>query len=236
MGGFFLVAWPPLAFLLVLTAASLYAARQGAASSEAVGTFVETRLSMLLATTLTIVGIALGLLVLVWPEAGPLLAAALQAGSWQGVGVGAAVGAAIAAVYFGGLERGVQWMQTHLGDYVPAGSTNVLGSAGGAFFLANVVLAPLVEEAWYRGLLFDLLSSSFSPGVALIVGSAAFGLFHWPGGVWYMVITGGLVGSACWGLRIWDGGLWAPYMAHLTLNVIEYAVLRRRARESATRP
>ncbi len=73
--------------------------------------------------------------------------------------------------------------------------------------MANVVLAPVVEELWYRGLLFDTLAPEVSAVAAAAVGCAAFGLFHWPGGAWYMLATGALVGGACWVLRAWDGGL-----------------------------
>ncbi len=63
-----------------------------------------------------------------------------------------------------------------------------------------------------------------------MAGCAAFGLFHWPGGAWYVLVTGALVGGACWALRVWDGGLAAPYLAHLVLNGVEVVILTRQAR------
>ena len=103
-------------------------------------------------------------------------------------------------------------------------------AGGTAFVVANVVLAPLVEEVWYRGLLVDALPPDLGPVVAAAGGCAAFGLFHWPGGAWYVLVTGALVTGACWALRMADGGLAAPYTAHLVLNVIEVGVLTRRGR------
>ncbi len=100
----------------------------------------------MLAITLAVVGATAVGLVATDAEMRDALAQALGAGSWTGATVGAAVGVGLAAVYFGGLDRGVEWAQTHVGDYVPAGSTAVLGTGGAAFVVANVVLAPLVEE------------------------------------------------------------------------------------------
>ena len=203
----FLLFWPPIGFALVVAAASVYAVRQGATSSEEVGEFIQPRVPVLLASTLALVGSTLAVLYATSGDIQRTLTDSLSAGSTHGVGVGAAVGAAIAAVYFGGLDRAVRWAQAHFGDYVPSGSTSVLGTGGAAFFVANVILAPIVEEAWYRGVLFDALAGPLGPFGAAVVGCAAFGLFHWPGGAWYVAVTGVLVGGACWMLRAWDGRL-----------------------------
>ena len=227
----FLLLWSPLAFALVITAASGYAVRGGARSSEEVGEFIQPRVPVLLALTLAIVGFTLAVLFASSGDVRRSLTGS-SGGSWEGVGAGVVVGAVIAAVYFGGLDRAVRWAQARFGDYVPSGSTAVLGTGGAAFFVANVVLAPVVEEVWYRGALFDALTGPLGPFSAALVGCAAFGLFHWPGGAWYVVVTGVLVGGACWMLRVWDGGLAAPYAAHLTLNAIEYVVLTRRSRRA----
>ena len=234
-----LLLWPPLAFALVLAGASAWAVRQGATSGEAVAAYVEARVPVWLAITLALVGVSAVGLVTLDAEARRQLVVALGAGlGVREIGVGVAVGVGMAALYFGGLERAVRWAQATVGDYVPAGSTAVLGTRGLAFFVANLALAPVVEEVWYRGLLFDALVSgalgpSFGLATAAVVGCAAFGLFHWPGGAWYVLLTGALVGGACWALRAWSGGLVAPIAAHLALNVVEYVVLVRRARRAS---
>lgn len=229
----FLVGWPPLVFLLVIAGATAVAVRGGATSAEAVGTFVQARIPVLLAVTLTVVGLSLSAMASGSDAVRGGLAGALASDAWlRSATVGIAVGAAIASVYFGGLERAIRWAQTRLGDFVPPGSTAVLGTGGLAFFGANVVLAPLVEELWYRGVLFDALSVPLSPTVAALAGCSAFGLFHWPGGAWYVLVTGVLVGGSCWVLRSWSGDLVGPYAAHLTLNVIEFVVLTRAARRA----
>lgn len=229
----FLVGWPPLAFLLVLAGASAIAVRGGAVSAETVGAFVERRIPALLAVTLAVVGASLVALALGSAVVREGLVASLVSDAWpRSVAVGAAVGAAIAAVYFGALERVLRGAQARFGDYVPAGSTAALGTSVSAFFVANVVLAPAVEELWYRGVLFDALAAQLGPAGAAVAGSAAFGLFHWPGGAWYVLATGGLVGGACWALRFWGGDLAGPYAAHLVLNLIEFVVVARAARRT----
>ncbi len=228
----FLIAWPPVAFLLVLGAATTAAVRGGARSAEAASEAVTARTSVWLAVTLALVGLTLAALV---AESGAVrdgLMDAVRAGSWRrATAVGALSGAAVAGVYFGGLDRLVARAQVRFGDYVPAGSTSVLDGGGLAFWVANVGLAPVVEELWYRGVLFDALVP-LGPVGAAVVGCAAFGLFHWPGGAWYVVVTGVLVGGTCWGLRAWDGGLAGPVAAHLALNLTETVVRTRRARRA----
>jgi hypothetical protein len=51
----------------------------------------------------------------------------------------------------------------------------------------------------------------------------AFGVLHWTGGLWYMVLTGLVAGGSFTALALWRGGLVAPFAAHLTLNMIEFA-------------
>jgi hypothetical protein len=48
-----------------------------------------------------------------------------------------------------------------------------------------------------------------------------FGLLHWAGGFWYMVLTGFVAGGLFAGLRVWRGSLIAPFAAHLALNLLE---------------
>lgn len=228
-----LIAWPPLAFLLVIAGASALAVRRGARSAEQAGDAVRDHVPVLLAVTLGVVGATLIALVIVDADSHRQLAAALGTGAWlRDLALGAAAGALIAGLYFGGLDRIVELAQRRFGDFVPPGSTSVLGSQRVAFFVANVVLAPVVEELWYRGLLYADLGAEVGVVAAAVIGCVAFGVFHWPGGAWYMLVTGSLVGGVCWLLRAQTDALLAPYGAHLALNAIEYVVLVRRARRT----
>ena len=55
-----------------------------------------------------------------------------------------------------------------------------------------VTLIGMVEELWFRGIWFEICRHRFWPSVVL--GSALFGLYHWPHG-WRTVLTTAGVGS-----------------------------------------
>ena len=114
-------------------------------------------------------------------------------------------------------------VQRSIGDYVPAGELlTSLGAALIPFFLANVVLAPFVEENIYRGYALTRLFRRFSKPVAILISCAFFGLLHWAGGFWYILLTGALAGGLFAGLFTARRNLIASYAAHLSLNVVEF--------------
>ena len=142
---------------------------------------------------------------------------------WREVLIGVIPGAVLAVLYFTVLSPSMTWLQRNVGDYVPAGElTSALGSALVPFFLANVVLAPFVEESLYRGYAWERLQQRFSLPLTVIISCAFFGLLHWTGGFWYVVLTGIMAGGLFAGLRVWRGTLIAPFAAHLALNVLEF--------------
>jgi len=221
------------AFLLVLVGGSLYAARfekkAGESVSETISGRVQAWFPILLALALCVVGASLVIMGALygWTDL------SLASRHWQrDTALGICIGALIACLYFTVLSPALTWAQARLGDYVPPGS--VLETLEGQlpyFFIANILLAPLVEELWFRGALYSALSP-LGPGLSILLTSIAFGLFHWPGGAWYMLLTGGLLGSVLGWLRLEQAGLLAPYAAHLTLNIIEFYVLARRNRKA----
>lgn len=137
--------------------------------------------------------------------------------------IGVVAGVALAALYFVWLEPALRSLQKVYGDYVPPGS--ILPSLSGnlaLFFVANVILAPLVEETVYRGIALPVLSAKLGSVVAVTLSCLAFGALHWAGGFWYMLLTGSIAGGSLAALYLWRGGILAPFVAHLTLNLIEY--------------
>ena len=85
-----------------------------------------------------------------------------------------------------------------------------------------------VEEALFRGLLYDRLRAATTHRWLPHVGQAAvFGLIHWqgvPSGIVGMVLAGG------WGLglsllRDRTGGLWTPWLAHVAADLCIFALL-----------
>lgn len=143
--------------------------------------------------------------------------------------VGTFSGLLLAALYFARLESALEALQRSAGDFVPPGS--VLATVSGnlpAFFLANVVAAPVVEETLYRGFAIPLLTAHYGVAVAVAGSCLLFGALHWPGGIWYVLLTGAVAGGLFAALFLWSGGIWAPLSAHASLNLLEFLVAWRR--------
>jgi uncharacterized protein len=142
---------------------------------------------------------------------------------WREVLIGVVPGAVLAVLYFTVLSPAMMSLQRTVGDYVPPGElTGALGAALVPFFLANVLLAPFVEESLYRGYALDRLQQRYGMALAVVISCAFFGLLHWAGGFWYILLTGFVAGGLFAGLRVWRGTLVAPFAAHLALNVLEF--------------
>ena len=90
-------------------------------------------------------------------------------------------------------------------------------------YMAEVVLvAPLVEEAVYRGLLFHALERRFGKWLVVLITALAFlgiHLIQSQGRITAILafLTFGLV--AGW-LRAWTGSVWPGWVAHFTANLI----------------
>lgn len=142
---------------------------------------------------------------------------------WREVLIGLVPGVVLAGLYFTVLSPSMIWLQRNVGDYVPAGElTGALGAALVPFFLANVLLAPFVEESLYRGYALDRLHQRYGLALAVVISCGFFGLLHWAGGLWYILLTGFVAGGLFAGLRVWRRTLIAPFAAHLALNVLEF--------------
>jgi len=77
------------------------------------------------------------------------------------------------------------------------------------------ILAPIVEELVFRGLLYGWLESRWSASVAFLVSSLAFAAAHWePAHIILVVPLGFLFG---W-LRLRTNSLWPPLIAHAANN------------------
>jgi membrane protease YdiL (CAAX protease family) len=205
----------PVLFLLAIVIVSVAMGVAGVPAEE-IGARVAAQGSALLVGVLA----ALGVLALWLLPVRQFWAARGRVGDWA---LGAVVGAVIAVAYLTILGPGMVWLQVNLGDFVPPGAVaeTVAGSLV-LFLVANVMLAPVVEETVYRGILLNRLRGRYGPVGGAVLSCIAFGLLHWTGGVWYMALTGVVAGGAFAGLALWRGGLAAPFAAHLTLNVIEF--------------
>lgn len=135
--------------------------------------------------------------------------------------IGGAVGVALGLLYVYALSPLLSVLQG-IWDYVPPGDLlSTLGSALIPFALANVVFAPFVEEAIYRGYGLTRLLQRFGQPAAIFLSCLLFGLLHWTGGFWYILLVGGVAGGLFVWLRISRNSLIAPFAAHLALNIVE---------------
>jgi membrane protease YdiL (CAAX protease family) len=146
--------------------------------------------------------------------------------AWQELALGAVIGAPLGVLWIYVIEPILSTIQSTVGDYVPAGSLfPALGAAILPFAIADVLLAPFVEENIYRGYGLLKLVPRFGATGAILLSSLFFGLLHWSGGFWYMVITTVIVGIPFAVLRQRRGNILVPFGAHFALNLVETLLL-----------
>lgn len=215
-----LLAAGPLLFLLAFVCLSIAFTLAGTPEPE-----VPTKVSALVPHCLVFVLICLGIAALRLPaetlRAWKRPSRTAMAGDLV---IGTLCGVSLAALYFAWLEPALVYLQRSLGDFVPPGAVApALSSHMGVFFTANVLLAPLVEETVYRGIAIPALSARLGVSTGVLLSSVAFGLLHWAGGLWYILLTGVVAGGCFAALYVARGGILAPFTAHLVLNVVEFA-------------
>ena len=141
---------------------------------------------------------------------------------------GIGTGSIIALSYIYLLSPIQRFLQLYVGDYVPAGETMAsLGMNTTMFFIANVILAPFVEESLYRNFALTVFLRRYGKVNTIIITSALFGLMHWLGGFWYILLTGLLVGAPLALITIKRGNLFWAFTAHLVLYVIEFMYIAK---------
>jgi hypothetical protein len=209
----------PALFLLGIVSASIWMSVRGVPESQ-----IPERVTALVPHIL--LGMLVGLSLLLTRFAPQVKAAWLLpefSKAFFDVAVGLLAGTLLAILYLNWLAPLLETLQRTVGDFVPPGA--VLPTVSGSivlFFIANVLLAPLVEETLYRGVALPLLTTHLGTLWAVMLTCAFFGLLHWAGGFWYMLLTGVVAGGTFAGLYSWRGGVLAPFVAHLALNLIEF--------------
>lgn len=136
---------------------------------------------------------------------------------------GIITGTILAALYFYIFSPLQTYLQINIGDYVPAGETmTVLGKQTIPFFIANVLFAPFVEESLYRNYTLTRFLEKYSSTKSIIITVTMFGLLHWVGGLWYIIMTGLLVGLPFAIIATKRKNIVWVFVAHLTLNLLEF--------------
>ncbi len=224
----FLLWFPPILFFLVIVAFSIY---HGAQAQGDANVIVEKTTAATPYILLTMQGILLVIQFVVFRRQGLSLRDIgwqVEAGSeaWKEILLGVVFGAPLGVLYIYVLSPLMTAAQTAFGDYVPAGE--LLPSLGAAiipFFLANVILAPFVEENIYRGFALTRLMPRFGTAGAVVISCIFFGLLHWSGGFWYMLLTGIVAGGLFAALFVKRKNILAPFSAHLALNIGEFLLI-----------
>lgn len=224
----FLLWFPPVLFMLVIVVFSVYfgAQAQGDASLIAEKTAEATPYILL-----TVQLLLLGLQFVVFRRQGLTMRdLGWQPGAgkeaWKELALGAVIGAPLGVLWIYAIEPILSTIQSTVGDYVPAGSLfPALGAAIIPFAIADVLLAPFVEENIYRGYGMTKLLPRLGTTGAILLSSLFFGLLHWSGGFWYILTTGLIVGIPLAILRQRRGNILLPFGAHLALNLVETLLL-----------
>jgi membrane protease YdiL (CAAX protease family) len=134
------------------------------------------------------------------------------------------VGISLACAFEFAVVPTIDWFRRVVGDVIPTAETRrALGSARVPFAIANIALAPFIEELTYRGILERRISSTWSKPTSFFWGALAFGLLHWAGGISFVIGTGGL-GAMLLYLRRRTGSLWPAILAHFAFNTLEVAL------------
>lgn len=224
----FLLWFPPVLFFLVIVIFSVYFGAQAQGDANVIAEKTAGATPYIL---LTVQLLLLGIQFAVFRRQGMTMRdLGWQAGvgkeAWKELVLGAVIGAPLGVLWIYAIEPILSSIQSTVGDYVPAGSLfPALGVAIIPFAIADVLLAPFVEENIYRGYGMTKLSAQFSARTAILLSSLFFGLLHWSGGFWYILTTGIIVGIPFAILRQKRGNILVPFGAHLALNLVETLLL-----------
>jgi uncharacterized protein len=224
----FMLWFPPVLFLLVIILFSIYFGAQAQGDANVIAEKTEQATPYILVTVqLLLLGIQFAVFRrqgLTLRELGWQVPAGKEA--WKELLLGAAIGAPLGILWIYVLEPILSTIQSTVGDYVPAGSLfPALGAAIIPFAIADVLLAPFVEENIYRGYGMNKLLPRYGATGAILLSSLFFGLLHWSGGFWYILTTGIIVGIPFAILHQKRGNILVPFAAHLALNLVETLLL-----------
>jgi membrane protease YdiL (CAAX protease family) len=114
-----------------------------------------------------------------------------------------------------------------LGDDPESSARDLVDAFSGAgetvlLVLLVVVLAPVAEELFYRGVLIPLVMRRWRPGWAVLVVGVVFALSHLQGTqLPGLLVVGVVLGT----LRLWRRSVVAPVVAHMTFNAVGLALI-----------
>jgi len=147
---------------------------------------------------------------------------------WGPLGI-AVVGAYATLIAWGALvtalqEAGVDTSWIEGGNEIPVDEgedTVPLVALLALFAVAVMVVAPLAEEVFFRGLLFKALDGVWVGWAAIVVSGLAFGAFHVNLSV---LVPFSVIGMLfAWAFKA-SGSLWVTVVAHFIVNTVSFIV------------
>jgi membrane protease YdiL (CAAX protease family) len=142
------------------------------------------------------------------------------------VGVGVVTGLACQLVLVPAIYLPLQWAFGRHDISKPAKelARTAHGTPYIGFAFAVAIVAPVIEELFFRGLLLRALERRFGTGWAVAGSSVAFGLAHFQGLQLPALVAVGLVFGI---LRVRTGRLGPGILAHAAFNAVAVAALAR---------
>lgn len=219
-------SWPgwvgPAGFLGGM-ALSVALAASALAILQATGGKADSPVANLIATVAqdaVFVAIAIGLAALTGPAAASRLG--LRPGPLR-ASIGSVIAVGVAFYVFLGIYSALVdpgQPQTILEDFGTSQSTGLLIASA----VVLVVIAPIAEELFFRGLVYGALRSSIGPVAAALSVSTIFGLLHFTGGGTGLIVAPLIVlGVAFCLLYQRTGTLYAPIALHAINNAGAFA-------------
>lgn len=105
----------------------------------------------------------------------------------------------------------------------------LFGTTAAAYAMAGygVLIAPVIEELFFRGFLFPVLARRGGVPAAVLLTSLAFMLIHVSqlAGAWLPLLILFFVGMAFTLARVWTGSVAVPYLMHVGYNATLFAGL-----------
>ena len=100
---------------------------------------------------------------------------------------------------------------------------NQMGAKGGWSVLMLVVLAPIMEEVLFRGILLESVRSKYSSGRAIVVSALMFGVIHI---IPQQVVNAFVIGLILGYIYVRTESLWPVIIIHALNNAMAYVVMQ----------
>jgi len=136
-----------------------------------------------------------------------------------GLGYGIALLTLLASFFISRITGGETFISDLLQPTAVEPATNIGGAIGMVFLL--VVIAPVFEEVWVRGIMYDALKP-FGHGIAIIISSILFGFMH---GSLQMLFYTTAVGFALGYIRYATNSLLVVTILHAIFNAVAAGML-----------